>query len=266
MRNIALLLEYDGTNYCGWQVQDNGSSVQAVVQEAVRQLTKESNRVVGASRTDAGVHALGQVANFHTRSDIPAEAFIRGLIPHLPADVVVRDAAEVATEFNARHDARSKRYCYIIHESPTRSALLRHKTWHRRGQLNVNAMAAAAEALIGQHDFTTFCATNDRNPSKVRRLTKLSVRRMSWSKVWPLPHPGRDKVIVFEVEGEAFLQQMVRNIVGTLVEVGEGRRPATAVAKILRAKDRRLAGPCAPGAGLSLAEVVYAAPLFNGSP
>ncbi|MBI4237126.1 MAG: tRNA pseudouridine(38-40) synthase TruA [Deltaproteobacteria bacterium] len=262
LRSIALLLEYDGRDFCGWQQQPRQRSVQGVVQAAVQQMTREVTALVGASRTDAGVHAVGQVAHFQTRTAIPAVAFALGLNQHLPRDVRVRAAVEVPATFHARHRAVRKIYRYLMHMAATPSALLGGRLWHRCGGLRIAAMHAAAQRLCGAHDFRAFCASNDRSQHQLRRLERCTVRRVSWDRLWPAYAPQPGHVLVIECVGNGFLKQMVRNIVGTLVEVGEGKRSPASMRSVLQSRDRRQAGATAPAEGLYLVKVEYEPPLW----
>lgn len=261
MRTIVLHLSYLGTAYCGWQIQARGESVQGLVQAAVRRMTGEANSVVGASRTDAGVHALMQVAHFATRTTIPADGFARGLQEYLPRDIVVCAAHEASAGFNARRASRRKHYRYLIHESRTPHVMLRDRMWLRFGPLRLRAMQAAARVLVGRHDFRAFAATP--SPSKtraveprttIRLIEACTVRSVPWTRAWPL-WEGDGRVITMNVIGNGFLKQMVRTMAGTLVAVGEGKLTPTDVRRILRSHDRKQAGVCAPACGLYLVRV-----------
>lgn len=265
VRTIALLLEYDGRNFCGWQVQPRQRSVQGVVQAALEQMTGESIALVGASRTDAGVHALGQVAHFQTRTTIPAVAFARGIGRHLPSDVAVRAAIEMSAPFHARHAAVRKTYRYLVYCAPVPSALLRGRLLQRCSEPRVAPMRAAARLLCGEHDFRAFCAANHRGRTSVRRLERCTVRRCTWERAFPMYAPQVGRLIVFECVGTGFLKQMVRNIVGTLLEVGEGKRSPESIRAVLRSRDRRQAGATAPAMGLYLVSIEYAPALDWGA-
>jgi len=246
-RVLRLQLEYDGTAFSGWQANPGVRTVYGELLAALKTMTSESEpRLFGASRTDAGVHALGQVASFHTRTRIPPEGFLRGLNTLLPPDLCVRDCREAPLDFHARHFSEGKRYRYRILVDPVRSALLHRSCWHLRGPVDVDAMRGAAACLVGEHDFTSFRASGCSAASPVKRLDAFALR---WSE--PL------RQIEIEVLGSAFLKYMVRNIVGSLVQVGLGRRPEGWLGEVLRARDRKLAGPTAPPGGLTLVEVFY---------
>lgn len=258
-RRIRLIIEYVGTAYCGWQIQDNGLSVQQVVTEAVASMVGHDVTVVGSSRTDAGVHALGQIAHFDTDVDIPSFGFLRGLNTVLPSDIRVIDVAEVAPDFHSQRDAMGKWYRYLIYNAPHASAMLANKTWHRFRPMDVAMMHEVSQCLVGEHDFSAYCAYDDQNKTKVRTITLMqwtALESAHWSPVvGPMPSVG--KMIVCDIRGGGFLKQMVRNIIGTLVEVGEGRRPADSVKQALESRRRGEAGVCAPPDGLYLVQVIY---------
>lgn len=247
MPRLKLTLEYDGTAYVGWQRQLNGLSVQEVVERALGELHGAPVTTEAAGRTDAGVHALGQVVAFDAPRALPLSAYLRGLSALLPADVSVVGAAEVAEDFDPRRDSLGKRYRYLISNRPVRSPLRRRTHWELFAPLDVAAMDEAARPLLGTHDFTAFRAANCEAPTTLRTLRELAL-------------VASLDVIQFEVEGTAFLKHMVRNLVGTLVEVGRGRRPVAWVAEVLASRDRTQAGPTAPPQGLVLVEVRYREP------
>ncbi len=242
--NLKLTLEYDGASFVGWQVQANGRSVQQVLESAVERLCGSAVRITGAGRTDAGVHARGQVASLQVARELPLRAWTVGLNALLPEDVsCVR--AEVAPEgFDARRWARGKRYIYSILETPVRAPLLRGRAWEIRRPLDLQAMRAAAPALLGRHDFSALRAADCPAETTIREIRRLEI----------LQDGARADVIV---EATAFLKHMVRNIVGTLVEVAHGRRSADSLAALLEGRDRTRAGPTAPAHGLCLDEVFY---------
>jgi len=240
-----LVLSYDGTRYVGWQVQPNGPSIQAEVERALGTLHKVPVRVTGAGRTDAGVHALGQVASFAVERPLPVSAYVKGMNALLPDDVAVREAEVREAPFDARRDARGKRYRYRIENLPTRSPLGRLQAWQVFRPLDVAAMQAAAAPLLGRHDFGAFRAADCEAAHALRELRRLDV----------LAHgDGRIEVVA---EATAFLKHMVRNLVGTLVEVGLGARAAASMGDLLASRDRKLAGRTAPPQGLLLDEVFY---------
>ena len=245
-RRIALRLAYEGTRYSGWQVQPGRSTVQGELTAAVRAVSGEEVLVRGSSRTDAGVHAIDQVAAFTTHGPLAADVWMRALNAKLPADVAVLAAREVAADFDPVAAAVAKRYRYRIHDAAWRPVLARHLVWRWRGRLDVPAMEAAAAALVGEHDFTSFETTPSTRLSKVRTIHSLSVGRHTGS------GEGADAEVWIEVEGNGFLHNMVRIIAGTLVMVGAGRRATEWPAAALAARNRAAAGPTAPPEGLVL--------------
>lgn len=250
-RTLKLVVEYHGAGFSGWQAQsaaEGHRTVQGVLAEAVTRLTGERAVIHGAGRTDAGTHALGQVASLVLeRSAIRPEALRDGLNALLPRDVSVRSVEEAADRFHARKDAVAKRYRYLVLVSPARSALWEGWAWHRRGPLDLDAMRRAASRLVGTHDFSAFRAAASEARTAVRTISCLAVEA----------DPAADGLVRVEVEGDGFLTHMVRIIVGTLVEVGRGKIPVERVSEILAGRDRRAAGPTAPAHGLYLVEVRY---------
>jgi tRNA pseudouridine38-40 synthase len=244
MRTLKLALEYDGSNYCGWQVQGTEPTIQGVLEAALAKVLDAPVRVHGAGRTDARVHALGQVASFQTGSHIPCDALLRGLNSLLPRDVVVYEAQEREPDFHARYSAREKVYAYRILNRSIRSALRLRSVWHVPRPLNLDAVTAAAAYLRGTHDFTSFRAAGSEVKTSERTLREVNVVREG------------DEIVVY-VAADGFLRHMVRNIVGTLVEVGWGMREPEEMRTILAARDRRLAGRTAPPQGLYLVRVLY---------
>lgn len=245
MRNVRLLLEYDGTAYHGWQRQKNALSIQEVLEKALAKLTGEPVKLLGSGRTDAGVHARGQVANFHTSSHIPLKAFHAGLNSLLPRDIAVLDAAEAPPDFHARKSARAKTYEYRILNRKEPSPLNRRYAWVVREALNREAMAQAAAALLGEHDFSAFRASGGSPGHAVREV---------FTAAWP---PGEGGHLRFSITANGFLRGMVRSLVGTMVEIGQGKRPPEDLAGLLKSGDRAGAGPTAPAHGLFLVEVIY---------
>jgi tRNA pseudouridine38-40 synthase len=245
MRTIKLIIEYDGSNYLGWQVQPNGQTIQGVIQDRLKRLTGESSPLVGSGRTDAGVHALGQVAHFKTESRMDANTFQRALNSLLPEDIVIRRAEEVDAEFHARRSARSKVYKYRILNRVTPPAIDRQYVWHVPQKLNLDEMKKATHGLVGEHDFSAFRSVGSSARSSVRNIL-----RADWKR-------GKGGLLRLEIEATGFLKQMVRAIVGTLVEVGRGKISVQKFREILESKDRKKAGPTAPARGLFLKEVKY---------
>jgi len=244
-RNIRLLLEYDGTRYHGWQRQLDAATIQGVLERAVARLTQAPVAIIGSGRTDAGVHAWGQVANFRTASAIPLKAFHQGLNSLLPKDIAVLEATEAEPSFHARKSARAKTYEYRILNRPNRSPLAHHYAWWIAPRLDLTAMAAAAAALTGEHDFTAFRASGSDNINPVRRVLAAAWR----------DEPGG--WLSFTITATGFLRGMVRSLVGTMAEAGRGKAPPTILAELLTSGARHLAGPTAPPQGLYLVEVFY---------
>jgi tRNA pseudouridine38-40 synthase len=242
---VTLVLEYDGTRYVGWQVQPNGPSVQAEVERALLVLHQGPRRVTAAGRTDAGVHALGQVASFREETPLPLRAYRQGMNGLLPADIAVRSARLEPEGFDARKSARGKRYRYLIENGPSRAPLSRLYTWQQFRRLDVAAMRLAAGHLVGRHDFKAFQASDCACAHAVREIRQLEVRGEPG---------GRVEVLV---EATAFVKHMVRNLVGTLCEVGWKKRAPGSMRELLASLDRKRAGPTAPPQGLYLEEVFY---------
>lgn len=247
MRTVRMTVQYDGTEFAGFQIQANQRTVQQVLEAAAYQVTGERIRVVGAGRTDAGVHATGQVVSFSTASTLDPTVLRRAFNAVLPADVVVVEAADAPPGFHARFSARSREYRYTIWNAPERLAIGRQFAYHWRAPLDVEAMDQAARVLIGRHDFAAFAAAtapSDQTVSTVRTIFRL--------------HCWRDGRRVFvQVAADAFLPRMVRNLVGTLLPVGIHRAQADDVARILASRDRRQAGVTVPAHGLCLTRVQY---------
>jgi tRNA pseudouridine38-40 synthase len=267
-RNIALRLAYDGTPFCGWQVQPNGPTLQAALQKAIFKLTGETVTVYSAGRTDSGVHALGQVANFFSQSPIPPTQFAAALQTHLPPEIQLLQSWEAPPEFHATFTARWKRYRYLIHNGPQPVPFLRHRCWWLRRRLDVEAMQSAADQLLGTHDFRCFETEWPNKTTSVRTIHELNLFRRPLWEVWQpfaVPRanlsasapPRDDSLICLEISADGFLYNMVRAITGTLVNVGRGRWTPADVARILMAQDRNLAGATAPAEGLYLVQVEY---------
>jgi tRNA pseudouridine38-40 synthase len=242
---VKLLLEYDGTRTVGWQWQPTGRSIQEEVERALEVLHKAPRRVVAAGRTDAGVHALGQVCSFFEREPLPISAYVQGMNALLPKEVAVRHASLEPEGFDARRSASGKRYRYRIENAPSRSPLSLRVAWQVFRPLDVAAMREAAAQLVGRRDFASFQAADCDCRHAVREVRRCEVSG----------EPGGRVDLV--LEATAFVKHMVRNIAGTLVEVGLGRRPPDSMAALLAARDRTLAGPTAPPQGLCLEEVFY---------
>jgi len=243
MRNIKLVVHYDGTNYHGWASQPETPTIQRTIEEAIEKLTGQTVKVNGSSRTDAGVHALGQVANFNVNSPVPTENFQNALNNLLPDDIAIADVCQMPDDFDAISDTVEKRYDYLINTAAVRPVLAKNQ-WHRPGRLDTDKMNAAAKLLIGKHDFKSFASAADQRESSVRTITDCQVSQ------------DRD-IFKVSVAADGFLYNMVRNIVGTLVEVGRGRWEPEMIGTILEAKNRNAAGPIAPASGLCLMEIFY---------
>jgi tRNA pseudouridine38-40 synthase len=245
MRNIRLTIAYDGTDFSGWQTQPGQRTVQETLEHAIGTLTGDKSvRVNASGRTDAGVHAVGQVVNFPSTTHIRADKLASAINAHLPDDVVVKDAIDVVPAFDANRDAVRKLYRYVIHDGTVPDPFLRRWCCHSRRPLDAAAMRRAAKPLRGQHDFHSFETGWPNRASSVRTITHLGVSRVGdW--IW------------IDVEADGFLYNMVRAIAGTLINVGRGYWEEDRVAAILDAEDRRLAGPTAPAQGLFLMRVAY---------
>lgn len=244
MRNIKLTLEYDGTPYVGWQRQANGLSVQAELERALAEVTKERVAVIGSGRTDAGVHALGQVANFRTTCHIAAAKFPAALNAFLPRTITVLDAAEVDPSFHARYSATGRTYRYVVLNRGTTSAILRAHAYHVAAPLDLEAMRAALPALLGRHSFAAFHGAGSDDRSTVCTMRVADVVR-------------RDPLVIFTFGADRFLRHMVRMLVGTLLLVGTGRLRPEALGTLLVGDSQR-GGPTAPPHGLFLVGVSYA--------
>jgi len=248
LRNIKLTIAYDGSAYHGWQLQPGCVTVQAVLMEALRDLLGPRARICGASRTDAGVSALGQVGLVQIDTPIPTENFPKALTDRLPESIAIVKAEDVPMGFDVIGDVKSKLYRYTIHCGPVRPVLHMRHCWHIPAALEVEAMRQAASLLVGKKDFKSFAAAADQRQDSVRTIFQCEVTEA----------PAEDgRWIYVDAEGDGFLYNMVRNIVGTLVEVGIGRWKPEKIPEILEARDRRDAGPIAPPNGLCLMWIKY---------
>lgn len=243
-RRIALTVSYDGTGYAGWQRQQNATGVQQVLEEALSKLGGETLAVTGASRTDAGVHALGQVVHFDTRSRIPGDKYAYAVNTHLPPDIRVTASREVDPAFHARYGARGKTYRYQIHNSPHASAIYRDQRAHVVPYLDVETMHEAAQAVLGTHDFRAFAASGSEAKTTVRDITRIAVTRDV-------------ELVELTVSGRSFLYNMVRILAGTLIYIGIGKLPPEVLTRALASGDRLDLGITAPAHGLTLMEIVY---------
>ena len=244
MRRIALIVEYDGTNYGGWQRQNNAPSIQEELEKNIKAVTGEASCVQGSGRTDSGVHALAQTAHFDTDSRIPAERFSQALNAGLPPDIRVRRSFEAPQDFHARFSAKRKHYRYVIDNSPTASAIYGRYRLHYHAPLDADAMQKAAEFIVGEHDFACFKAAGTVVKSTVRTVYRCDVTK-------------ENDIISIDVEGNGFLYNMVRIIAGTLIEIGAKKYPPERVKELIESRDRKLAGATAPAKGLTLVCVEY---------
>jgi tRNA pseudouridine38-40 synthase len=257
---FKITLAYDGTAFVGWQRQAAGVSIQGLLEEALSRLDDGEVVVSGAGRTDAGVHALGQVASLSLRRAIDGPSLVRSLNASLPDSVRVLEADLVPDSFHARYSARRKTYRYRLWNADVLSPFERQYVWHVYGPLDRDAMAAAAMRIEGRHDFAAFRAAGGRTRSTDREVFS---SRMVASPCPPVPPcPLSAPLVVYEISGSGFLRHMVRNVVGTLVEIGRGRRPIEWISEVLASRDRRQAGPTAPARGLVLVSVEYDAGLL----
>ena len=265
MRNLRLTIQYDGTDYSGWQVQPPAKpegtnnrqvlTVQGILQETIKKITGEEVNVLSAGRTDAGVHALGQVASFRTGSGLSAEVLLTALNANLPEAIRLLDASEAAPDFHPRYDARGKVYFYLISNDRIVSPFLHRYLWRLPYRLDFDGMNRALEALLGTHDFSAFRASGCGARTTVRTVSGIAVEKLTGIDFMTAGLAGNFMKI--SIEADAFLRHMVRNIVGTIVEVGRGKIRTEDVAEVLRSKDRKLAGPTAPAQGLFLDRVFY---------
>lgn len=245
MRNIKLTIQYDGSGYHGWQKQVNQRTIEAELISAIEHLTCcENVKVNGSSRTDAGVSALGQVANVRLDTPIPTDRLAKALTQYLPPEIAVTEAVDVPDEFDAISCTKHKLYRYTIYTGKTRPVLRVKQCWHRGGKLNIEKMQKAGEKLLGKNDYKSFATASDKRLSSVRTILSCDITQ---DKQW----------IYFDFAADGFLYNMIRNIVGTLVEIGRGRWEVEKMDEILAAKNRNAAGPIAPANGLCLMWIKY---------
>ena len=246
MKNYKILIQYDGTRYKGWQVQNStDQTIQGKIQAVLEQLTGHPIEVIGSGRTDAGVHAIGQVANFHIEDDYHSEEILEYLNRYLPMDIAVLSIEEVPERFHSRFAAMKKTYVYRIHTSSIPDVFERKYKYTYTEKLDVTRMKAAAAHLIGTHDFMAFCGNKKMKKSTVRTIMAIEITE-------------KENELVIAYTGDGFLQQMIRIITGTLIEVGTGRKEPEDMMKILESRDRSQAGYTVPAEGLALYEVIYA--------
>lgn len=241
---IKITLSYDGTEFCGWQRQKNGRSVQQTLEEGIKKLTGENVAVVGSGRTDAGVHANGQVASFQTASDIPAENFAKAINTVLPKDLKVIKSERVADDFNALKNTRKKTYIYKTYISDVEKPLLERYAHRIYGNIDVEKMKTAAAMLVGEHDFKAFSATGGGAKTSTRRIYSLDITK-------------KEQGLYFVITGNGFLYNMVRVIVGTLIKIGKGQTDAEVINAMLKSGKRELGGETVPAKGLCLWNVEY---------
>ncbi|MCK5450424.1 MAG: tRNA pseudouridine(38-40) synthase TruA [Candidatus Omnitrophica bacterium] len=244
MRNIKLTISYDGTKFKGWQVQKNGRTVQEEIEKAIKRVFGKTSRIHGAGRTDSGVHAKGQVAHFKTSYDIPTRNIPPALNRVLPDSIVIIEAEEVSLNFHSRFDAKSKIYKYYIINTDHRDPFSAKYSWRVPYTLNMALMKREADVLEGEHDFKSFQASDKTERTSIREIRYVRVIK-------------KNSKIIIEIKGNGFLYNMVRNIVGTLIDIGRGHLPPGSMKKILKAKDRTQAGPTAPAKGLFLMKIEY---------
>ncbi len=281
MRNIKLVIEYDGTNYHGWQLQPGLKTIQGMLESSLSTIAKADVTLYGAGRTDAGVHALGQVANFRTDSRMTPEEFRMALNSVLPGDIVIKHVQEVQEDFHARYSAVSRTYRYTILNEKTPSAFLRNYVYRVPDSIDVDSMADACKALLGTHDFSSFASTGDPVQDFTRTVTYAGILQDARRKTQDtrqkekksdlesgvlsleslsIQYPASSieyRLIHFQIEANAFLRCMVRAIAGTLLEIGKGKMPPEKMRDIMEARDRRAAGPNLPSKGLYLVKVDY---------
>jgi tRNA pseudouridine38-40 synthase len=253
VRTLKIVVAYDGTDYVGWQRQPNGLSIQGLLEDALAPIEGRAVNVAGAGRTDAGVHALGQVASVRLASPIEAPVLVRALNARLPSDVRVVEISEQPPAFHARFDARAKTYQYRIREGPLVSPFEFRYVWHQTAPLDDGAMRAASARLVGRHDFSSFQVAGSDVSTTERTIIAARVD------VNPPPVGGvaHGRLVTVEIEADGFLRHMARSLVGTLVEVGQGRRSPEDLSSVLEARDRSQAGATAPARGLFLMRVTY---------
>jgi tRNA pseudouridine38-40 synthase len=268
MATFKIVVAYDGSDYVGWQRQANGVSIQAVLEDALRALDGRDVPVAGAGRTDAGVHALGQVASFTIARELKPDALVRALNAHLPRAIRVRSAEKASPAFHPRFNARTKTYRYRLWNDEVMSPFESAYAWHVPGPLDIGAMRAAAHLLEGRHDFAAFQATGSSVETTEREIFASLILRRAQDERSPDPlvvSRSNHELIVYEVTGDGFLRHMVRIVVGSLVEIGRGRQTVDWFDRAIASRDRASAGPTAPPHGLFLVRVEYPGVLAAGS-
>lgn len=243
MRNIKLTIQYNGKNYCGWQKQNDSLGIQGTIEQAIKEITNEDVKITGSGRTDAGVHALGQVANFNTETNIPAEKIPNALNSKLPKDISIISAEEMPLDFHSRYCAKGKTYRYMIYNNPYRTPIYNDISYFVKYDLDLEKMQKEAKSLIGTYDFKGFMSSGSSVKDTVRTIYDIQIIK-------------QEDLIVIEVQGNGFLYNMVRIIVGTLVDIGRGRINLD-MSSIIESKSRSMAGHTAPEQGLFLKKVDY---------
>ena len=244
MRNLLVTIAYDGTDYHGWQVQPNGITVQQAVQDAIEKILSKRENIIGCSRTDSGVHANNFCFNMRTQSNIDCYRFIGAMNAVLPDDIAVKDCVEVPDDFHARYDCQGKEYIYKVWNSPQRNPFLQDRYHHYKKPIDVELLNKEAQAFLGKHDFSAFCASKATVDDFVRTVEYFTVTK-------------QDEEVFFTVKADGFLYNMVRIMVGTLLEVSEGKIPPDSIGVIIDSLDRKNAGRTAPACGLYLNKVFY---------
>lgn len=256
--NLKITLEYDGTNYSGWQVQTRhaGKTIQQALEKTLGRILRERIKVIGSGRTDAGVHALGQVANFHSRCNIPPDKLQSALNSLLPKDIAAVKIEEVRADFHSRFCTKTKVYRYAILNRPYRSAFSRNNSYFYSYPLNLKLMQREAGVLLGKHDFKAFCASGSNVKDTIRTIKKIVIKKNVQCSEFRV-QGFQGGLITIDIEADGFLYNMVRNIAGTLIEIGRGKFPEGSIKRVLHSKNRKLAGPTAPACGLTLLKVKY---------
>lgn len=261
LRNLKLEIEYDGTNYCGWQIQNSRQSIvrspqkktiQETIEKSLQKILQEKIKLIASGRTDAGVHALAQVANFTTNSKIPPDKLQHALNSILPDDIVINKLKEAGTDFHSRFSARSKIYRYLVLSRSYPCVFLKNRVHFCPYPLNVELMRQEAGLLMGEHDFKAFCASGGASKSTIRTIKDISVSMSNYAL-----YAARYPLVVIDIEANGFLYNMVRGIVGTLLDIGRGRLEKGHIKKMLRLRNRKLCGVTAPAKGLYLVKVKY---------
>ncbi len=248
LKTLKMTVSYQGTAYCGWQIQSNGPSIQSRLESALATVTQQTVRVTGSGRTDSGVHAIAQVASCRVATDLGCQQLVRAVNANLPEDIRIHRMEQVPDEFHAIYWAKRKRYRYIWQDAEIGDVFRRDYTWHVFKELDAPAMHRVGQTLVGEHDFASFQSAGSERATTIRTVYELSVQRCR-------QRPGE---VVMEIQANGFLYNMVRNIAGTLREVGQGKGDALWLRQILEARDRRAAGMTAPARGLYLVHVDYA--------